>query len=333
MADKLIRQLTFDSPVLQMAVSCDGEYLALSHDFDSYETFLAVRNDVDIPDQPKISLLSINNGQHLATINLTGERPGTKLNFINRSPLLIYHVYEGIQLYDCRAKEIVATIPFRDIGGLVKTSMESRVVFYGGSDQTVQVWDVLKKEQVWQLPGHESDYRDWTYFYSAADISADGEKVAVIRTGSQKILVYDIETSALLHTILQAPFAGSEISWSLDTNYLAIRGEESKNESDERKRFVWSLKTQELIAQENFESPSDNCSAIAFHPSSNYLATGYVNGRIALESLECKRTIFSDFTHIGQVESIVFTNDGKRMISGGEDGTVTIVNLEELGSF
>jgi hypothetical protein len=68
-----MQQLTFDSPILQMAVSCDGKYLALSHDFDSYETFLAVTNDFDIPDQPKISLLSINNGQDLATINLTGE--------------------------------------------------------------------------------------------------------------------------------------------------------------------------------------------------------------------------------------------------------------------
>jgi WD40 repeat protein len=325
-----MQQLIFDSPILQMAVSCDGKYLALSHDFDSYETFLAVRNDFDIPDQPKISLLSINNGQDLATINLTGERPGTRLNFINRSPLLIYIIYEGIQLYDCQAKEILATIPFKDIAGQLKTSMGSRVVFYGGSEQTVQVWDVLKKERVWQLPGYESVYQDWTYFSSVADISSEGEKVAVIRTGNQNILIYEIETNALLHTIPHAPFAASEISWSLDTNYLAVIGEETKNEPYEPKRFVWSLKNQELIAQENLESPSNDCAAIAFHPSSNYLATGYTDGRIILESLKSKKTIFSDFIQRSKVESIVFTSDGKRMISGGEDRTVSIINLEEL---
>jgi len=289
-----MQQLTFDSPILQMAVSGDGKYLALSHDFDSYETFLAVRNDFDIPDQPKISLLSINNGQDLATINLTGERPGTRLNFINRSPLLIYRIYEGIQLYDCQAKEILATIPFKDIAGQLKTSMGSRVVFYGGS------------------------------------VSSEGEKVAVIRTGNQNILIYEIETNALLHTIPHAPFAASEISWSLDTNYLAVIGEETKNEAYEPKRFVWWLKNQELIAQQNLESPSNDCSAIAFHPSSNYLATGYTDGRIILESLKSKKTIFSDFIHRSQVESIVFTSDGKRIISGGEDRTVSIINLEEL---
>ena len=90
------------------------------------------------------------------------------------------------------------------------------------------------------------------------------------------------------------------------------------------------LPNQELIAQENLESPSNDCSAIAFHPSSNYLATGYTDGRIILESLKSKKTIFSDFIHRSKVESIVFTSDGKRIISGGEDRTVSIINLEEL---
>ena len=161
-------------------------------------------------------------------------------------------------------------------------------------------------------------------------LSSDGEKVAVIRTGNQNILIYEIETNALLQTIPHAPFVGSKIIWSMNTNYLAVIGEETKNEPYEHQRFVWSLKNQELIAQENFESPSNNCSAIAFHPSSNYLATGYIDGRITLESLKSKKIICSDFIHTSQVESIVFTGDGKRMISGGEDRTVSMINLEEL---
>jgi len=60
------------------------------------------------------------------------------------------------------------------------------------------------------------------------------------------------------------------------------------------------------------------------------LATGYTDGRIIIESLNSKKTIFSDFIQRSQVESIVFTGDGKRMISGGEDRTVSIINLEEL---
>ena len=69
---------------------------------------------------------------------------------------------------------------------------------------------------------------------------------------------------------------------------------------------------------------------MCFHPNSEYLARGSVVGFISIYRLLDGEIVFSERIHEGRVWDLAFTPDGKKIISGGDDGVVSILELGNL---
>jgi WD40 repeat protein len=69
---------------------------------------------------------------------------------------------------------------------------------------------------------------------------------------------------------------------------------------------------------------------MCFHPNGEYLATGSLVGFISIYRLQDGEIVFSEQIHEGRVWDLAFTPDGKKIISGGDDGVVSILELDNL---
>jgi WD40 repeat protein len=57
----------------------------------------------------------------------------------------------------------------------------------------------------------------------------------------------------------------------------------------------------------------------------------YINEKMKPYSIEFRdKIVFSERIHEGRVWNLAFTHEGKKIISGGDDGVVSILELDNL---
>ncbi len=75
--------------------------------------------------------------------------------------------------------------------------------------------------------------------------------------------------------------------------------------------------------------PDESGHSLAYHPGGKWLAVGEVEGA-ALHDVATGKVVHRFRGHRGMVRQLAFTPDGKRLITGGTDGTVLVWTLEKV---
>ena len=89
--------------------------------------------------------------------------------------------------------------------------------------------------------------------------------------------------------------------------------------------YLWDVATGHMVFQIAMPFRDTKKSAIVFHPNGNLLATGQNNGDIVLWDIKLGRPISVLKGHgEGPVVSLQFSNDGRRLLSGGTDKTLRV---------
>jgi WD40 repeat protein len=111
------------------------------------------------------------------------------------------------------------------------------------------------------------------------------------------------------------------LAFNSDCTQLAALGQ-SRHPSNV---YVWDMTTGRLRAHFTTSYGDTKKSAITFHPEGRLIATGQNNGEIALWDLESGKVIRQLCGHgEGAVNSLQFSKDGTRLLSGGTDRTMRI---------
>lgn len=82
------------------------------------------------------------------------------------------------------------------------------------------------------------------------------------------------------------------------------------------------IATGELIARISFEDGRPV--PLAFSPAGNLLAVGLVDGRVAMIDLDTLQVVSEFQAHLGWISSLLFSQDGRLLITAGADGIVKI---------
>ncbi len=76
--------------------------------------------------------------------------------------------------------------------------------------------------------------------------------------------------------------------------------------------------------------PRESGWAVAYHPGGKWLAVGERDG-VALHDVATGKVVHRFTGHRGIVRQMAFTPDGKRLLSGGDDASVIVWDLENVG--
>jgi WD40 repeat protein len=300
--------------ILSLDVDCTGEYLVVGQSF-SYVG--SPPNHVGLPN---LTLWSLSNLQLLHEIESLQNESIQSVCFLSDGKTIAYTKSgSNVELYHLDTS-IFSQLK---IAGFAKLSASKESHCLGAAGIASEVWNTETQERIWFL----QDYVAMDIFDhkpAPVTLSADGELVAVAGAGVNQVLIYSLEHDQIVQRLEDSPSQAHWISMSPDSNYIAVIGHFAKGD------YIWDLRSGERHLPLIYLSESDGSWCLCFHPNSQYLAIGSLVGYVSIYRLSDGETIFSQRKHEGRVWDLVFTPDGKKLISGGDDGIVSILNVSDI---
>ncbi|HJT35785.1 MAG TPA: hypothetical protein VJ783_27400, partial [Pirellulales bacterium] len=183
----------------------------------------------------------------------------------------------------------------------------------------VKLWNAADGVLLRTIVGH----RDALY---AAALSSDGKLIA---TGSydQEIKLWDAATGTELRTITGHNGAVFDLAFSPDSRLLA-------SASADRTVKLWDVATGNRL--DTFGQPLKEQYAVAFSPDGRRVAAGGVDNRIRVWQLSgtaqegTNPLLVTRFAHEGAIIELVWSRDGKTLVSSAEDRTVRVWDAETV---
>ncbi len=151
--------------------------------------------------------------------------------------------------------------------------------------------------------------------------SPDGDILAVGCADERNqafVNLWDVSTGRLLFKFQTNSRFIADLAFSSDGQTLAAATLDTRI-------LLWNVSTgDELVPPTGGEAP---VSSLAFNPNGITLAYGFgITGNLFIWDLQNKQLLYELKADIHDVNTIAFTNDGNKLISGGWDSTVRIWN-------
>jgi WD40 repeat protein/tRNA A-37 threonylcarbamoyl transferase component Bud32 len=215
-----------------------------------------------------------------------------------------------------------------------------RLAAGGGNNKIVRVWDVTNGQEIWSLPGQINTL-------PVVAFSPNGRLLASAGT-DQAVRIWDAATGQAIRTLRGHGAMLSSVSFSPDSRQLASSGSDAAVK-------IWDVTDLEKNTGPEcvpVGTHARGVRSLAFSPDSASLASAGPDGTVKIWGAKTGRhphpilalgspqTVLAALVnawvvttgpeirtfkgHSGTVASAVFSPDGKRLASAGEDGTVVI---------
>ena len=93
---------------------------------------------------------------------------------------------------------------------------------------------------------------------------------------------------------------------------------------------VWNGETGERAGQIFCHETQDNNMAQAFHPTRDLIAYATIAGYVVLVDLAHNKTAYMEQLHQSRIHDLCFSADGNLLATAGDDGAITVIELDEM---
>jgi len=207
-----------------------------------------------------------------------------------------------IQTMQVHTEKVWAVAFFKDGQRIVTSS----------KDETLRIWDVETRGLVGDPFDGHSDC-----VYSVA-VSPDDRRFAS-GGGTGAIIIWDVDKKQMLFKLKKHKNLVSSVCFSPDGKRLA-------SGSLDQTVIIWDAKTGAVLS--TLPSGRGSVFCVTFSPDGLRLASGEL-GAVRVwntENIVTKLLFDIDFAHQGWVKSVVWTPDGKQLISASQDQTIKFWN-------
>ena len=218
----------------------------------------------------------------------------------------------SIKLWDAENGKLRATLRHTDGVNSIAFSSDGQILVSGSEDKTIKIWNLTAQPKLIKtLTGHTDSIK-------AVAVSADGK---IASAGYDNTIKLWTMAGELLQTIDAHDLAITSLAFTPDSNTLASASWDNAiklwNLSDEgNSKLLHTLKHQ------------DGVTAIDFNSDGTVLASASGDRQIKLWDTTTGRLIKSLTGHTSQINSLVFSNDDRFIISGEEQQGLFWWNLD-----
>lgn len=221
-----------------------------------------------------------------------------------------------IIVWDSQTGKRVQTIKgHRDAVFDITINGDGTLAASGSRDRTVRLWNLHDGSEKMELQAPERA--------TDVDFSPDGRKITAAASYSKIAVVWDVETGEeLLRLPPHRPFLQS-IAFNRDASMIATGSTEQAGGQGEASIRLYNAETGVVLHE--FPADSWGVKELAFSPNDQRLAASTTTRAIQIWNAADIASRPLRLTDIGNfVETLEFTNDAARLVSGGKDGLVHI---------
>jgi serine/threonine protein kinase/roadblock/LC7 domain-containing protein len=179
-----------------------------------------------------------------------------------------------------------------------------------GSDNTIRLWDVRRRVQLAQLPGHTASIEEVRF-------SPDGKLLATAGD-DDTVRLWDLASNKQIASLTGHRSEVWSVDFSPDGRLLA-------SGSKDHTVRIWDVRSRKpvRVLRENRGAVT----SVRFSPDGRLLASGSWDRTVRLWNTGTwtQREVLSG--HAGAVHSVAFSHDSRALVSGGEDEKVLLWNV------
>ncbi len=159
--------------------------------------------------------------------------------------------------------------------------------------------------------------------YTSLAFSPDENLMAVGGLGYGEVVLYDMQKAEIIHR-LEANFNfPKRMVFDPTGKYLFILGQGM---------YIWNLQTGDWHKEERFGENWKSVICIDFDKNNpRKLAMGTTRSVLFVMDYEAVEKLFSDELHKARIYDVLFTPDGKKLITSGEDWQIVVRSVESKG--
>ena len=224
----------------------------------------------------------------------------------------------SVRLWDVETGTLLKTLKgHRYTVESVSFSPDGKTIVSGGRDRWVRLWDANTGNLLKVFTGHT----DWI---ASVSFSPDGKRI-VSGSWDDTVRLWDVETGTLLKTLKGHKDEVTSVSFSPDGKRIV------SGSWDDTVR-LWDVETGTLL--KTLTGHKVNVVSVSFSPDGKRILSGSWDRTVRLwDAIKGKHRLWDAIKgrhlktlvgHTGWVLSVSFSPDGKRIASGGGDGTVRL---------
>ena len=305
-----------ESPIEAMVCTSDSQKLIIGQ----------VATDEEIP---TLSVIDIESGEIIKVIEKSDDWENTvwRLVIDKNDEYIVYlkQVFDGYQIvtYNLKTEEkkLMMEIENDDkYKGFIIGPNDELVM---GIDNIINFFDLGSNKLIKSIRlDEEKTISEKTHCYSSLAFSPDGKLMAVGGLKNGEVLLYDLQTEQIINRFSANFEYPRRIVFDPTGKLLFVLDYWTHGV------FIWNIETYERYMHHVFNEKWRSIYCMDFDPKdSKKIAMGTIRKSvevIKIRSGEEPEEIFYDKLHKARVYNVLFTPDGKKLISSGEDWHIVI---------